>query len=337
MDDELIPDLGNMSPAGYASMPSLSFMRSHGEVSFQQTIPNGYGASTEIALMTILGFTVGSDFNSRSWLEALGGGLEVTDSNLCLRCNLITHRNNLIKSHCGHYPNSEESQIIIEKLNEYFGEEDFTFHSFGNFRNILVINNSEAEIIAHAPHTLLDQTVDQLLIKSNNLALEQKINRCIIESRAILSGHTANGIAIWAPGRAVSFPNKIKGSVVAGANVVKGIGRAIGMSVVDVPGATGDEFTDYAAKLKAALRALKKDDFVLLHIEAPDEASHERDPFKKVRILETIDKSVLKPLLTSRTGGLQITVQADHATSTLSGKHLSNPVRVINYIKSNNI
>lgn len=334
MDDEPIPELGNMAPASYASMPSLSFMRSHGEVNSQQTIPDGYAASTEIALMTILGFTVGSDFDSRSWFEALGGGLEVTDSDLCLRCNLITHCNSIIESHCGHYPDTDESHTIIKKLNEHFGEDDFTFHSFGNFRNLLIVRNCWAKISASPPHRLLDQSVDRLLIRANDLTLEERLNRCITESRTILRKHIANGIAIWAPGRAISFPDNIKGSVVAGVNVVKGIGRSVGMSVIDVPGATGDEFTDYSAKLNATLQALKKDDFVLLHIEATDEASHERAPFKKVRILETIDRLVLSPLLTKRTGVLQITVQGDHATSSLSGKHLSSPVTVINYTKN---
>jgi 2,3-bisphosphoglycerate-independent phosphoglycerate mutase len=120
---------------------------------------------------------------------------------------------------------------------------------------------------------------------------------------------------------------------VAGVNIVKGIGKAVGMSVIDVLGATGDEFTDYTAKLNAALYALKNDDFVLLHIEATDEASHQLDWRKKVEILEKIDRLILNPLLSYR-GELRITVQADHATSSLTGQHLSIPVNVVNYIKN---
>lgn len=333
MDDEPIPELGNIAPATYASMPSLSFMRTHGEVSFQQTVPNGYKASTEIALMTILGYVVGPDFHSRSWFEALGGGLAVNDKDLCLRCNLITHCNNIVESHCGHYPDNDESSGIVAQLNEQFGDEDFYFYGFGNFRNLLIIRNCGANIMAQEPHTLSGYPVDCLQVKADDYYLEKRLNRCITESRTLLREHIANGIAIWSPGRAISVPSKIKGSVVAGVNVVKGIGRAVGMYIIDVPGATGDEFTDYSAKLKAALGELKKEDFVLLHIEAPDEASHERDCQKKVKILEQIDRLVLSPLLTNRTGELRITVQSDHATSSLSGKHLSNPVTVINYIK----
>ncbi len=333
MDDEPIPELGDMTPASYADMQTLSFMRANGEVSFRQTIPDGYNASTEVALMTILGYAIGSDSNLRSWFEALGGGLDIQDHDLCLRCNLITHIDNLIESHCGHYPDNDESNAIVAELNEHFGEEDFSFHCFGNFRNLLIIRNCGAEISANAPHALLGQSTDKLLIRSNDLIMERKINRCITEARTILREHIANGIAIWAPGRAISFPRKIKGSVVAGVNIVKGIGRAVGMSVPDVPGATGDEYTNYSAKLEAAVRALKQDEFVILHIEAPDEASHERDPHKKVKILEMIDRSLLSPLLNHRTGTLQIIVQADHATSSLSGKHLDNPVTVINYMK----
>ncbi len=333
MDDEPIPDLDNLTPAEYADMPSLSFMKIHGEVSFQKTIPKGYTASTEIALMTILGYVIGSDFNSRSWFEALGGGLQVNENDLCLRCNLISHENNILVSHCGHYPSREESYEIIRILNKHFGNKYFSFHSFGNFRNLLIIKNCEAEVMASEPHSIIGEALESLQIKSSDKCLEKRLNRFITESQICLKEHRANGISLWAPGKAISFSNKIKGTVISGVNVVKGICSALGMSITDVPGATGDEFTDYYAKLKAAIKALKNVDFVLLHIEAPDEASHERDWKKKVKILEKIDRLVLTPLLNNRIENLQITIQSDHATSSISGRHLNSPVTVINYFK----
>lgn len=333
MDDEPIPELGNMPPASYASMPALSYMRTHGTTSRQQTIPTGLEPSTEVALTSILGIPVGSDFNARSWLEALGEGIDVGKEDLCLRCNLITHDNGTIVSHCGYNPTCEESRAIVDLLNMRFGDDDFKFYSFGNFRNLLVIRNCSSSIVARPPHTLLGQSVELLSVSSDNQNLESWLNSCIADSRDILKEHKANGISLWASSHACSFGKSVEGSVVAGVNIVKGIGRAAGMSVINVPGATGDEFTNYTAKLNAALNALKNDDFVLLHIEATDEASHQLDWRKKVEILEKIDRLILNPLLAHK-GELRITVQADHATSSLTGQHLSIPVNVVNYIKN---
>lgn len=330
MDDEAIPELGNRTPAEYASMPGLEFMRSHGKVTLRQTIPAGFEPSTDIALMTILGIPVGKDFNARSWFEALGGGLDVGDDDLTLRCNLISHREGRIISHCGFNPDARESNGIFGMLDNNLGGNVFRFHGFGNFRGVLIVRNCAASIEAVPPHMLLGQSTGKLKVVSDDPALESCLNRCVAHSRMILKDHIANGIALWAPGRAVSLPCSIKGTVVAGVNLVKGIGCALEMKVMDVPGATGDEHTDYSAKLTAALDALENDDFVLLHVEAADEAAHQLDWRKKVEILEQIDSHILAPLLNYK-GELHITVQSDHATSSLTGKHLASPVNVVDF------
>lgn len=330
MDDEPIPELENLTPGACAYMPALSFMRSHGIVSNRHTVPEGLIPATEIALLTILGLPVGPDLNARSWLEALGAGISVGDNDLILRCNLISHNDGTIVSHCGFNPSPQDCQRIVDILNDHFGSNGFFFHSFGNFRCLLVIGDCRSSVIAMPPHTLLGQPVDRLRVKSVDAALECVLNQCISGSRRILEGYKANGIALWAPGRAIIMPRQLNGTVVAGVNIVKGIGRALGMTVVDVPGATGDEFTDYAAKLNAALAALEKDDFVLLHFEATDEASHQLNWQKKINILEDIDRLILTPLL-YRKERLHITVQSDHATSSLTGRHLNIPVAVVDY------
>ena len=330
MDDEPIPELGNLTPVACAWMPALSFMKRHGIVSHKHTVPEGLMSATEIALLTILGIPVGPDFNARSWLEALGGGISVGDNDLILRCNLISHHDGTIVSHCGFNPSPQDCRRIVDILNDHFGGNGLFFHNFDNFRCLLVIHDCLSSVIAMPPHALLGQPTDRLQVKSADSVLECVLNQCIAGSRGILEGYKANGIALWAPGRAIKMSRQIQGTVVAGVNIVKGIGRALGMTVVDVPGATGDEFTDYAAKLKAVLAALEKDDFVLLHIEATDEASHQLDWQKKVSILEEIDRQILTPLL-YRQEQLHITVQSDHATSSLTGHHLNIPVSVVDY------
>lgn len=330
MDDEPIPALDNRTPASYAHMPALGHMRAYGKSSSMQTVPDKMEAATDVAILTILGYRIDPDFSARSWLEALGAGIHVDDNDLCLRCNLITLKDGILISHNGMAVNECESKAIMERLGSFLDSDKLTFHYAGGFRNILIIHDCTATVKALPPHTLIGQPVSRLNITSDDTVLEKNLNKCISESRHILHGHTANGISLWAPGRPTSFHPSTKGTVVAGANVVKGIGHATGMSVTEVAGATADEHTNYTAKLQAALKALENDDFVLLHIEAPDEASHQHDWLKKIRILEDIDSYVLTPLL-KYDGNLQITVQADHATSSLTGNHLSTPVNVITF------
>lgn len=331
MDDEPNPMLRNMTPAYFADMPALRYMRDNGYVCRQNTIPAGNPPGTEVAVLNILGYDVPTDFSSRSWLEALGLGIEINKDDLCLRCNLITHRNGTLTSHCGEGVTERQCHEIVDLLNTRFGNDRMEFHGNGDFRNLLVVHDAHASLRAEAPHTMIGKPVSHLNIQSTDMALGKMLNRCITESRNVLKDYPANGISLWAPGRALPpSANKRNGAVIAGVNVIKGIGRYVGLSVIDVPGATGDEYTDYRAKLRAALDTLKKYDFALLHIEAPDEASHGRDCMKKVRVLEDIDRKLLTPLL-REASNIEITVQSDHATSSRTGMHLDIPVEVITY------
>lgn len=335
MDDEPNPILGNLTPSYYASMPALKHMREHGVVSRQNTIPHGNTPATEGAVLKILGYDVPENLEARAWLEALGCGINVSNKDLCLRCNLITHADGRLVSHCGGDVTGKQCSEIVEILNMHLGNDEIEFFSTGNFKNLMVVHNADASIRAEAPHTLIGKPLSHLNIESVNRYLADSLNRIIIESRELLKSFPANGIALWAPGRAAHLSDrKIDGTLIAGVNVMKGIGKTIGMDVPDVEGATGDEFTDYHVKFNAALNALEKEDFVILHIEAPDEASHLRDVRKKVRILEDIDREILTPLLGVDLN-LEITVQSDHATSSVSGLHLGCPVEVVKYRISN--
>lgn len=330
MDDEPIPALGNKTPRLFAYMPALNYMREKGNVSFQSTIPPGNEPATDVAVLNILGYDVPSGFSSRSWLEALGVGIEVEEDALCMRCNLITHSSGIQTSHCGDGVTAEQCSEIIELLNDHFGGARLKFHGNGTFRNILTVQGAKAHVNAVPPHTLMGESVSKLLVSSDDSDLAAILNRCIVESRALLSSYPANGIALWAPGHSAKFSHKISGALITGVNVMRGIGKAMGLSVVDVAGATGDEHTDYTAKLRAALEAFNEHDFVLLHIEAPDEVSHKRDSLLKVKALEEIDRKIISPFLQTDIN-LEMTIQSDHATSSLSGKHLDCPVEVIKY------
>ena len=333
MDDEPSAVLGCRTPREIAFMPGLDFMRNNGRTRMMTTVPYGNTPSSETAILNILGNDVETAFSGRSWLEAIGSGIEVSADDLCLRCNLIRTEDDVIVSHCGEMLLEEEAKDIIARLNSVFGSESVTFHSGKGYRNMLVIKNCRADVIAYPVHELIGCDVSALDMKSKDPDLKNLLNSIIRRSREILSksGKRVNGIALWAPGRkpAMKF-NQVQGSVVAGTNLVKGIGKACGMMIIDVAGATGDLNTDYSGKCEASLAALEYNEFVLLHIEAADEASHLRNPRLKVEILEKIDRNIISPILKCGMD-LEVVVQADHATSSVTGRHLDQPVEVTTY------
>ena len=330
MDDEKIPELGNLTPSRFARMPALDYMREHGVTTLEVTVPEANTPATDVALLKILGYDVNPNFEGRSWFEALGQGVEVGDNDLCLRCNLISIKDGIIISHSGNDLSASESDYITELLKSKFESDKIKIYGTGTFRQIVVIKDCSSNIECNPPHELIGQDVGSLRIKADDEETQKELNRIIEESRNLLQQCKANGIALWAPGRRKEFSPKIDGTIVAGVSLVKGIGKALGMQVADVAGATGDDHTDYHAKLKTAINALNEKDFLILHIEAADEASHERDYRKKVKILEEIDEKILQPLL-NLDEDVEITVQADHATSSMTGKHLNVSVEVVKF------
>ncbi|MDE7345503.1 MAG: hypothetical protein K2N48_02045 [Muribaculaceae bacterium] len=334
MDDEPSAVLGGRTPRESAFMPGLDIMRNKGRTRMMTTVPYGNTPSSETAILNILGNDVEPAFSGRSWLEAIGSGVEVSPGDLCLRCNLIRTEDNVIVSHCCENLLDEEAKEIIERLNGFLDSERISFHFGKGYRNMLVIKDCRADVIADPVHELIGCDVSALDMKSKDPDLKDLLNSIMHRSREILykSGKRVNGIALWAPGRKPSMKfNQLRGAVVAGTNLVKGIGKVCGMRIIDVIGATGDRNTDYSGKCEAALAALEDNDFVLLHIEAADEASHRRDPWLKVEILEEIDRQIISPILKCGRE-LEIVVQSDHATSSVTGRHLDQPVEVITYV-----
>lgn len=333
MDDEPVLAFGGKTPKDIASMPGLEYMRKNGISQMMSTIPDGNIPSSESAILNILGCQVMPGFSGRTWLEALGAGVEVAPEDLCIRCNLIRIENNLIFSHCGDGIGDEEAEKIIELLNSNFRNDKVSFHHGKGFRNLLIIKNCRSEVEASPVHELIGCDAMALAVRSKDKALQEMLNDIICRSREILTSCSAraNAIALWAPGRRPPTHFAFRsGAVVAGINLVKGIGKVCGMQVINVIGATGDNHTDYSGKYMATLKALKEYDFVMLHIEAADEASHQKNAVQKIAILEDVDRFILSPLLTCGLD-LEVTVQSDHATSSTTGRHLDNPVEVITY------
>lgn len=330
MDDEPRQDTHGLTPRDLAFMPALERMEKEGKVTLIKTIPHGNEPATDVAILKILGNDVPESFSGRAWLEALGEGIDVNDSDLCIRCNLIRTDNGIIVSHAAE--GIEDSSIAIESFNSRFANGRFKFYKGRGYRNLLIIKNCNSNIRARPVHTLVGSEFESLYVDCDDDDIRNTLNDIISKAPEILAAcrcGDANGIALWGSGRKpVMFPRKNEGVVVAGVSLVKGIGKWMGMEAPDVKGASGGIDTDLKAKMATAADALRDNRFVLLHIEAPDEASHMRSPEIKKDILETIDRDVLMPLL-NLPFDMDVTVMSDHATSSITGAHLDIPVKVV--------
>ena len=328
MDDEP----GNNSPKNVARMPALDFMRRNGQTESVTTIPEGKSPATDVALMNILGYNPGASFSGRTWLEALGAGIQPDDDDLYLRCNFITIDSSGKIQKASSDVTKAQAQETTEILNQRFASDKLRFYNGTGYRNLLVVKNCQAEVTVPPTYTILGKDVSQLAVTSDDADLQCCLNDIMVQSRQYLniSTHGTNGISLWAPGRTLKIDHEVEGAVITGVDLVKGIGKAFGMDVVNVEGATGNIDTDYSAKLQAALKALSFHDFVMLHIEAPDEASHTLNPQLKAEVLETIDRLILQPIIESDIE-MEVRVQSDHATSSITGQHLDVPIEVIKY------
>ena len=333
MDDEPNPLLGYKTPKDIAYMPGLEHMRNSGISSMISTIPDGFKPSTDTALLNILGCSMLCGNTGRSWFEVIGAGIDVKKDDLCIRCNLVRLNNNILDSHSADSLSEKEVSTLIDILNRYYSDEKIRFYKGKGFRAHLVIKDCKADVEAIPPHELLGKDISSLEIESSDCVLKSFLNKIIHDAPIIIeeNGFKNIGIALWSADKMPNIRfNNLNGALISGVNLVKGIGKALNMRIIDVEGATGDSNTNYYGKFQAAINALKSEDFVLIHIEAPDEASHNRNPWKKIEILEKIDKFVLSPLF-DLNFNLNIKIQSDHATSSITGQHLDIPVEKVEY------
>ena len=277
---------------------------------------------------------------------------------MAIRCNIITLSDNIIKNHHGGHLTTSDGDQLIQALNEQLSDDRVRFITGIQYRHLLVIKGGNKHIVCSPPHDHPDQPWQPLLVKEEEGGEEagrmtpketaDLLNELIIKSQAILSNHPinkkrieegrdqANSIWPWSPGYRPSmqtieemYPSVKSGSVISAVDLIRGIGHYAGLKIVVVDGATGLYDTNYEGKVKAAIEALKNDDFVFLHVEASDEAGHDGDLALKLRTIENLDKRVVKPIyneVKTWDEPVAIAVLPDHPTPVEIRTHVNEPV-----------
>ncbi|WP_058486296.1 cofactor-independent phosphoglycerate mutase [Defluviitalea phaphyphila] len=358
MADEPIEELGNKTPLQYAKTNTIDYLAKYGEVGKVNTIPKGMKPGSDTANLSVLGYDPKLYYTGRSPLEAVSMGVPLLDSDITFRCNLVTlskegeYEEKIILDHSADEISTEEANELIKTINEHFKSDIIEFHSGISYRHLMVWHEGSDEFDLTPPHDILGKRIKDYLPKGDKKDI---IYDMMKKSYKILSTHPinlerikkglkpANSIWIWGEGRKPRLPlfkekYGLKGSVISAVDLIKGIGICAGLRSIDVEGATGNINTNFIGKAMAAVNELKKgQDFVYVHIEAPDECGHRNELYNKIKSIELIDEKVIKVIkeqLDLLGEDYKIMVLPDHPTPIRLRTHTSDPVPYVIYQKS---
>lgn len=349
MSDIAIKELDNKTPLQVAKHPNMDILASNGLTGLLKTIPPRCTPGTDTAFLSIFGYDLLKLNTGRGPLEAAGAGVYLDKNDIALRCNLVTVTNGVLKDHsAGHISTTESNKILFSLKKRYKNNELIDFYPGVSYRHIIVLRGNvySNKIICTPPHNAINKPVNEILVKSfddSGRLTAEMLNKMMIDSHQFLKLHPVNIARIksgknpanmmwpWGQGycpeiRTLQESFGIKGAVISAVDIVNGIGKYLGMNLVKVPGATGYFDTNYEGKAEYALKSLENFDFVLIHVEAPDEASHIGDAHLKVKTIEDLDNRLLGRLLEGLDEDYVIAVMPDHTTQTSDGTHSNDPV-----------
>lgn len=365
MADHPMARLGGKTLLQYADKPYMNMLACKGRTGRLITIPEGFLPGSEVANTAILGYDLNRVYEGRGPLEAASIGYDMQPDDFAMRCNLITLSNDIIKNHSGGHLTTEEGDTLIKYLNENLGNDKIKFITGIQYRHLLIIRGGNKHIICAPPHDHPNEQWKELMVKPEP-GWEDKhdgkrmtaretadlINELILKSHDLLSRHplnlnrkakgkdAANSIWPWGGGYRPDmeklsdiYPQIKSGSVISAVDLIRGIGYYAGLKIIKVEGATGLADTNYEGKAEAALKALKTDDFVFLHLEASDEAGHDGDLELKLKTIENLDSRIIKPVYeeikTWKDDPVCMAILPDHPTPVEVRTHVKEPVPFI--------
>ena len=337
--DEPQPSLGGKTPFQAAAIPNMDEVVRRGVVGRADHVPASMPSGSDVGTMSLFGYDPLTFHTGRAPLEAAAQGIELGTNDWCIRCNFVTVDHDEMVSFTAEQIPTELARTLIEALQRgQCGDEHWKFYAGVSYRNLLVYRARDSvapfgkATLTTPPHDITGQNIGPHLPKGPGSELLRELmeqSKGLIAAcpdnqvRAASGSHTATQIWLWGQGQRPDltlFQTRFgqRGAVITAVDLLRGIGRLLGWKVIEVAGATGYLDTDYAAKGRAAIQALKDDitDFIVVHVEASDEASHEGKADEKVRALEQIDQHIVGPLhqyLQSQ-GEYRLLICPDHPT-----------------------
>ena len=357
MADRPIAELGEKTPLEYAKTPMMDALAKQGELGLVHTIPDGMKPGSDTANLSVLGYDPQKYYSGRSPLEALSIGVPMKDTDVALRCNIVTlseEESEYEKRHMIDHSSDEIStedaavllRAVVEGLGLDWGEQEFSYYVGTSYRHCLIWNHGDVIELAQ-PHDILEQCIE------NYLPTEPKLLDMMKKSYDILVNHPinverrkkglrpANSCWFWGAGTRPalsSFEEKTgkKGAMISAVDLLKGIAIGASMKVIEVEGANGGLHTNYEGKAQAAVDVLTKEnyDFVYVHLEGPDEMGHQGSAERKVQAIEWLDERIVKPIVEGLNAAgeeFRMLILPDHPTPICIRTHSSEPVPYVLY------
>jgi len=342
MGDYPREDLGGKTVLEVADTPNMDWIALHGKGGLAQTIPSEMPPGSDVANMEILGYDTTHIFTGRAVFEALSMGHPLRNSDVAFRANLVTLENGIMKDYSAGHITTEESGELMKLLDDELGTETLLFYPGVSYRNLMIWAGGKDSMVSTPPHDIIGNEykpwlprgdgADEIIFimdQSNKVLADALVNR----KRLAIGKLPANYLWLWGQGRRLNIPTVeekygLKGRVISAVDLIKGIGIAAGLKPVFVPGATGYIDTNFRGKAEAAIQAIEDSDFVYVHVEAPDEASHEGDITKKIKSIEDFDREVVGTVLAqvNDQDDKAVLVTCDHRTPLEKRTHTREPV-----------
>ncbi|MCP3889771.1 MAG: cofactor-independent phosphoglycerate mutase [Desulfobulbaceae bacterium] len=353
MGDYPIADIGDKTPLEAANIPFIDELCKKGELFFNCTVPEGYPPGSDVANMSLMGYDPAAYYTGRAPLEAAAMGIELAPDEIAFRCNFVTldHEGDgevTMRDFCAGHITNDEAHELIKDLEIHCSTSKFHFKPGVSYRHLVVFKGEHPGFATVPPHDFIEQKITdhfnkymensswkELLEKARALLKDHPVNQKRIEA----GKNPANLVWLWGEGKMPTVPTLterfgISGSMISAVDLLKGLGVLGGLDPLDIPGATGYIDTNYEGKAQAAIDALKTQDFVFVHLEAPDEAGHQGSLADKITAIEDFDSRIVKPIvedLQRRKEDFRVVVTMDHYTPLSLRTHVSDPVPTLLY------
>ncbi len=354
MADYKFDGLGGKTPMMLANKPNIDRLAKTSTVGLAKTVADNLKPGSDVANLSVMGYDPAECYTGRSPLEAASIGIALTDTDVTLRCNLVTlsdeenYEDKTMVDYSAGDISSAEAAEIIKSIEDAFGNEVYSFYAGVSYRHCLVVKNGSVDLgNMTPPHDISGRVVGEYLSDHKNAAplidLMKKSVEVLkdhpVNLKRIAEGkRPANSIWLWGEGtkpQMCSFYDKfgVNAGIVSAVDLIKGIGKLAKCDVAEVKGATGYIDTDFEGKANAAKELFKKNDLVYVHVEAPDECGHRGEAENKVKAIELIDQRILATLIDEleKYGEYRILIMPDHPTPLITMTHARDPVPFLIY------
>jgi 2,3-bisphosphoglycerate-independent phosphoglycerate mutase len=353
MGDFPVPALGGKTPLEAAAIPNIDELCRKGEFFFTRTVPHGLPPGSDVANMSLMGYDPATYYTGRAPLEAAAMNIRLAPDETAFRCNLITldeHDGGKVtmRDFCAGHISNQEAHALIADLEAECATDSFHFKPGVSYRHLVVFKGEHPGFTTVPPHDHIEKDVTPFW---QNYLAQPAWNELLAKTGRVLSGHPVNEarrragknpatqIWLWGEGKmpcVPTLPEKfgIHGSMISAVDLLKGLGVVGGLSVINVPGATGYIDTNYQGKAQAAIDALTQGDFVFVHLEAPDEAGHQGSLSAKMTAIEDFDSRIVRPIiaaLRARGEDFRVIVTMDHYTPLSLRTHVADAVPTLLY------